>query len=305
MEEPAEQGGSTRRKVKSAISKVPVAGPAALGARRVVRRYSFALSYYRPQLARIRRWSLLRTEDTNFYYDLTPRNEATLSALVAVVTNVPPAVIEGYFQEVKLDMRLRDHIARYLHEAAQLQDAKIAYGRRLGWYAFIRAIKPRLVVETGVAHGVGACVIASALIRNGQEGFPGRYLGTEIDPQSGALLSGEYASVGHVQYGDSIESLKTIGEPVDIFINDSDHSASYEAEEYAEIAERLAPCSLVLGDNSHVTTALCDWAEASGRPYLFFKEEPADHWYPGAGIGISPSSVPIPSLKGAGRPSGA
>ena len=32
---------------------------------------------------------------------------------------------------------------------------------------------------------------------------------------------------------------------------------------------------------------LSDWAERSGRHYLFFKEQPLDHWWPGDGIGAA------------------
>jgi hypothetical protein len=32
-------------------------------------------------------------------------------------------------------------------------------------------------------------------------------------------------------------------------------------------------------------TSLSTWAESTGRMFDFFREEPMDHWYPGAGIG--------------------
>ena len=56
--------------------------------------------------------------------------------------------------------------------------------------------KPALVVEMGVDHGVGSCIISAALLRNIEEGFEGRYSGTEINPFAGMLLSDKYATVG-------------------------------------------------------------------------------------------------------------
>jgi hypothetical protein len=57
------------------------------------------------------------------------------------------------------------------------------------------------------------------------------------------------------------------------------------------IRPRLGPRAVLLGDNSHATTALADFSEAHGRRFAFFKEQPRKHWYPGAGIGISFSQL--------------
>lgn len=284
---------SSRDELKRAALGVPVVGPTIVRGARAARRYRLARSYYSRQLNQARRWSVARTEDSNFYYQLTRGNEMTLIATVAAVTGIQLNLVEQFVEEAQSDCQLHEHIGHFFRSDPMLADARPALGRRLGWYAFVRALKPHLVVETGVAHGVGSCVLASALLRNQAEGFPGRYLGTEIDPNAGQLLSGRYAEVGEIIYGDSIETIERLAEPIDIFINDSDHSADYEASEYVAIRQLLSSNSVILGDNSHCTTALLDFALETGRPYLFFKEEPADHWYPGAGIGISPSRIPL------------
>ena len=74
---------------------------------------------------------------------------------------------------------------------------------------------------------------------------------------------------------------------IDLFINDSDHSAEYEAIEYQTVAPRLEKGVVLLGDNAHATDALHRFAVSTGRRFQFFKEEPARHWYPGAGIGFA------------------
>ena len=66
---------------------------------------------------------------------------------------------------------------------------------------------------------------------------------------------------------------------IGLFINDSDHSADYEYREYRIIEPLLGPDSVVPGDNAHATE--------TGLNFLFFNEEPLNHWYPGAGIGIA------------------
>ena len=93
-------------------------------------------------------------------------------------------------------------------------------------------------METGVDKGLGSCVLSAALLRNHAEGHPGRYLGTDINPQAGWLFQGPYRKAGQILYGDSIESLQCLEGPIDLFINDSDHSAEYEEREYACITSK-------------------------------------------------------------------
>jgi hypothetical protein len=289
---------------KGMVAATPILGSGAKRAYRISQRYRLARSYYVTQINEARRWALARTEDTNFYYHVTARNRATLASTVAAVGAVSVDVAEDYLTEICDDHRLRSHIESSLRANANQGELVGGLGRRIGWYAFIRLLKPKVVVETGVAHGVGACVIAAAILRNRSEGYEGYYIGTELDPQAGSLFVGPYSSAGEIRVGDSIETLKKLDTSVEIFINDSDHSAEYEAREYEVVAPLLSLNSLVLGDNCHATTALRDFAKREGRPYLFFKEEPAGHWYPGAGIGISPSSLPLPVIGVAGASDG-
>jgi predicted O-methyltransferase YrrM len=148
-------------------------------------------------------------------------------------------------------------------------------------------MKPKVVVETGVDKGLGSIVLCAALLRNRSEGHDGQYYGTDLNPKAGYLLCGKYSEVGKVLYGDSLESLRAMKNTIDIFINDSDHSATYEAAEYEAIVPLLSEASIILGDNSHVTPALLNFSRLHQRKFLFWKEEPINHWYPGGGIGFS------------------
>jgi len=249
--------------------------------------------YFDTRLKLADKWTNQRTESDNFYYELMPDNKLELSSLIAAISGQSPTLIDGYISEIQSNDNLRQHVSQTWIDDPTMTDAQLAYGRRIGWYALARVLKPKLIIETGVHHGVGACVLASALIRNREEGSPGRYLGTDIDPGAGALFTGPYALEGEIAYGDSITTLSKIDSPIDFFINDSDHSAEYEAREYDTILPMLAENSIVLGDNSHTNTKLNIFSRTNGRMYLFFREVPADHWYPGAGIGISVSTIPL------------
>ena len=78
-----------------------------------------------------------------------------------------------------------------------------------------------------------------------------------------------------------------MNETIDFFINDSDHSESYELAEYELIKAKISPTAIILGDNSHVTSALAEFSIRESRGFIYLSEEPEQHWYRGAGVGIS------------------
>ena len=275
--------------MKRAIARVPVLGRVAgmafrsrLPAPFVWRTFSSAAG-----------WVFKSRETTNYTYDLSPRNVEHLASFVSVTTRVPFEQVRGYIRELQEDEALVAHVRQRTLESGEgfKSDRRARFGRRLGWYAYVRALKPRVVVETGVDKGLGACVLASAILRNHAEGFEGRYYGTDIDPRAGYLLSGPYEEAGKILYGDSIESLSAFEEKIDLFINDSDHSAEYEGREYETVKDKLAPGAFIIGDNAHVTDKLIEFAHRTGRQFLFFREDSDGFWYPGSGIGVAYTAV--------------
>jgi hypothetical protein len=244
--------------------------------------------YYFPKLLQVPRWLAASRETTNHTYDLTELNLLYLANTISVVTGVAAARIEVFLSEPDNDRDLLAHIASRTRASGRraISDPIARFGRRLGWYAFVRATKPKLVIETGVDKGLGSVLLCSALLRNKAEGHEGFYYGTDINPEAGFLLAGKWAETGKILYGDSIESLRNISQPIDLFINDSDHSTDYELREYRTVEENLNVNAIVLGDNSHFSKSLYVFARESGRKFLFFAEQPIGHWYPGSGIGI-------------------
>lgn len=246
-----------------------------------------ALSYYSKTLREIETWSSSKTEFSNFYYALEDSNLKDLASLLAFICDVKYETVLHYFHEVQSDADLRIHIKRYFSQNYNLQDSRIEYSRRVGWYAIARILKPSTIVETGVAQGMGSCILSLALMRNAKEGYEGRYFGTDINPNAGLMYSPPYSNFGEICYGDSIQTLENFVVPIDLFINDSSHDFEYERREYETIIKNLRPNAFILGDNSHASNSLRDFSLANDRKYIFFREVPKDHWYPGAGIGVS------------------
>ncbi len=258
-----------------------------------------AWSYQRKPLRNIFPWLLKSREHTNFTYDLGNLNKKYLASFVAVLTGADTTEAMSYMQELEADVALSNHIhgltvADPLEHAVADPDPK--YGRRLGWYALVRITKPRMVVETGVDKGLGSCVLAAALKRNAQEGFPGHLFATDINPSAGYLFKAPYTDFGTILYGDSIECISALEEEIDLFIHDSNHNPEYERREYEAVSPKLSAQALILSDNAHACGVLHELAQASGRDFLFFQETPMNHWYPGGGIGAAfghPERAPV------------
>lgn len=268
-----------------AIVKIPLLGRILL----ILYRAKMVFVYFQRPVLDLLRWLVTSKEITNFTYDLEEHNKCYLASIIADVTEQKYDSIMAYIKEVEQDSELRKHILDSIKKSGLefMADEDVRFGRRVGWYALTRALKPKIVIETGVDKGLGACVLTAALKKNIEEGYEGTYFGTDINREAGYLLSNNYANYGGILYGDSIESLKNLDVEIDLFINDSDHSAEYEAEEYKTVADMLSPHAVILGDNSHCTNKLLKFSLAMNRDFVFFQEKPKNHWYPGAGIGIS------------------
>lgn len=258
--------------------------------RRVVQIYlrrRRAVGSLQEKLRYAKSWSYKRTEFSNYYYALTPRNRKDLALLISHICHESLQNVEDYFSEIENDNLVKDILISFRDKNPELRDSTMEIGRRIGWYAIIRIRKPKFVVETGVHHGVGALVINSALHRNRNEGYYGEYLGTDINPNSGELLVHPFNEHCSISIGDSIKTLQGLASSIDLFINDSDHSSQYEAAEYSSIEKKLSMNGMILGDNSHASDSLRAFSEKTNRHFIFFKEEPFNHFYSGAGIGIS------------------
>ncbi len=239
------------------------------------------------QAGQMLKWAFASKEYYNHTYHLTDLNQQYLASYIAAVCGHDVKDIERYINELAGDEALRQLLIQRTHESRDRHnsDAEPRYNRRLGWYALLRATKPRVVVETGIDRGLGTVVMAAALKRNSDEGFPGLVYATDIVPDVGHLLAEPYKGFCRELIGDSVESLKRFSQPVDVFLHDSDHRPEYEWAEFLAIEPRLHPWSIVLSDNSQQSPKLREFAARLGQSFLYFQDTPKDHWWPGDGIG--------------------
>jgi hypothetical protein len=266
-------------RIRRRLAASPIARGAALPLRTVaVARYDARL------VGRSLNWLIHDRETTNYTYDLDTLNRDQLGWFVSAVSGADIGLVRGWMQELENDQELIAHLTRRLstNPRRRICATEPHWARRFGWYALIRATEPERVVETGTHLGLGSCVIASALLRNGH----GQLTTIDIDPESGYLIGEPWSAVIDRRIGSSVDALKEMTD-VNIFLHDSLHTYEYESQELAAVESNLAPGAIVLSDNAHDSAALSDWAERRGRHFLFFKEVPRDHWWPGDGIGAA------------------
>jgi hypothetical protein len=247
------------------------------------------------------RYVLSDPEPDNFTYELA--NEPELAAWVQAVSSGEPDQIDGLFAEARADPVLAERVRSATARRWWWSKRSPPFGKRLGWYALTRVLRPALIVETGVHDGLGSLVLLRALERNAEEGAPGRLVSFDINRAAGWMVG------PHPLWEFRIEStqagLDTVldgGPPVGLFIHDSLHTYENERYELRTAASHLAPAGVLISDNAHATRALSDTCEEFGLQMFAFHERPLHHFYTGGVMGAG-RRPPRPAPPGTPPPS--
>ncbi len=113
-------------------------------------------------------------------------------------------------------------------------------------YNITRIVKPKIVVETGVANGVSTFYILKAL-KNGS----GKLISSYISPDVRSLISDaerlncDLRVLGRKRRRDFIENISKIGK-VDFFLHDGDHIYNWQYMEYKIIFPLLTTAKIYL-----------------------------------------------------------
>ncbi len=222
----------------------------------------------------------------NYTYDIS--NLGELAGALAGAFRIDRSAVERYARELEDDSEFRAELAVRLRQHGG-RKPRPQYGRRTGWYCIVRIQRPALVVEAGVHDGLGSAVFLRALERNRSEGDNGRLIGIDLDAASGWLVPSALRPHFDLIIEDSVGYLKRgfADRKIDLFMHDSLHTYAHETHEYRAALQVLAPNGVLLSDDAHSTDALKDFSTQAGRDFHFWRERPIDHFYPGAGIGMS------------------
>ena len=246
-------------------------------------------AYIMSQSSSVRNWIFSSRESSTFTFNLTLRNRKYLIHYVSLITKQSYEVIEKYFSEVENNKVLKDYVikrirgSKYRHK----KDLRCDFGSRVAWYAIIRANKCQVVVENGVEIGYTGILLCDALLKNKQEGFAGMYYGLDINPDAGYLISeSPYSGISKILVADALASLSNFSMPIDFYFSDGLRTQEYEKREFDLLFEKVNNTGVIVSNKLDLSDALADCATQNNWDFIYFKEQPFKHWFPGSGLGI-------------------
>jgi predicted O-methyltransferase YrrM len=251
------------------------------------RRNHILLSYgaYRRTPTAAIRYLATGTELSNFTYDIS--NEGELAQVVAAALDTDVRTVVQYLEELRQDEWLEGELGALLRDHGRR--VRPIFGRRAGWYAAARVVRPRTAVETGVHDGLGSAVLLRALERNASEGAQGRLMSFDIVPAAGWLVPERLRSRWDLFVGDARKLLPHVLQhvEVDLFVHDSDHSYDHERFELKSVGVHASDGAVMITDNAQGGPAFEEFCVEQGAEPHVFIERPSRHFYPGAGLGIT------------------
>jgi len=190
---------------------------------------------------------------------------------LARVTNTRAAETRRYLNEPATNPWFLDHLRRCETTIgeARVASADIYAKKILIQYAIVRALKPDIVLETGVANGVSTAYLLLALYENrkgslhsidaGDPSFlpPSKSPGWVVpDPlcQRWTLHIGEAKKV----LPELLNQLRN----VDIFIHDSAHTREHMMFEFEQAYPHLKPGGVLIADDALWNSAFADFSKA-------------------------------------------
>lgn len=199
-----------------------------------------------------------RRRDRPGEYTLTMPTE-TYEALRSVGYDVTAHLNEVALEQIALHVQAPNKVAPF----HQKHNADPKLGRLL--YGLTRAVKPQIVVETGVAHGVSTAFILQALRENGA----GRLHSIDLPPLAvdadrfvGTLVPEDIRDRWTLHRG-SVQRLlprvlRSVGH-VGLFVHDSLHTYAHMMWELQSVTPFLEAGAAVVMDDVHRNAAFGDW----------------------------------------------
>jgi hypothetical protein len=184
----------------------------------------------------------------SFSFELA--DEDGVIAALAVALGCPEQELAGYADETRSDPELHERLTRRVRWRFDFK-RHMPIGSRLAWYVTARAVKPEVIVETGVYMGLGSLVLLRALERNAQEGHPGELMSFDASPLSGWLVRDELRGRWRRVIGLTSATLAPalMGRSVGMLVHDTAHTVETQRIEFETALANAGP-RLVLVDGS-------------------------------------------------------
>jgi Methyltransferase domain len=230
---------------------------------------------------RIARYVLLDPEVDTYSYEID--NHDALSERLALVTGHPATELRRYVHEALEDPEFRGCLTRDIGwRVLFFKRRPPLAGHHLAAYAAVRAIKPRVAVETGILDGLGSRTMLRALERNAGEGREGHLWSFDIMPGAGALVPERLRERWTPVYRSTRSALPELlrERRLDFFVHDSLPDAGYQRFELESALAGAQPGAVLMTVHGW-TGVLEELSQSAGLPYADFRERPRDHFYGG------------------------
>jgi hypothetical protein len=224
------------------------------------------------------RYILLDPEVESYTYRVA--NIDGMLTTIAEATGTPVEELRHYVAEADTDPELRDNLTRRLRWRFDVKH-RPELANRLGWYVLVRALRPRLVVETGVYHGFGSLTLLRALERNAADGSPGELVSFDISEEAGSFVDRRrYPGWRHV-VGETTEILRGSldGRQIGAVFQDSNHSVAVQELEFGVALASPEPTLLLVDGSCGESPVLEQLTRERGGDYRRVRLGAADHWY--------------------------
>ncbi|HTR47742.1 MAG TPA: class I SAM-dependent methyltransferase [Verrucomicrobiae bacterium] len=178
---------------------------------------------------------------------------------LARVTGAPAAQVSGFLSEPFQDRRFQDRLqtAEKELQGTEAIGAALYAKRVLLQYAIVRAFKPDLILETGIANGVSSAYVLLALDHN-QKGV---LHSIDVDDGSfrpagkgiGWIVPDWLRSRWTMHLGDARTLLPQVLAKLgllDVFIHDSAHTYEHMKFEYEEAYPHIRPGGILISDDA-------------------------------------------------------
>ena len=270
--------------MRRAIARTPLA-PVAAFPKRLAR-----VARHDAKVLRISaRWLVTSREHHNYTYELTKLSRHHLAWFVSVVCDIPVKQVRAYVAEIESDDVLRHHIERATATAARrgLADKQSTTPDAWGGTRSSAPPAPHTWWRPASTRGWAPASWrppCSATRRRATRAGSRRWTST---PRPATWPPQPWSEVVDLVIGDSIASIGALDRPVDLFLHDSDHSRAHEKREFDAVEPKLAPGAHPAHRQRHQHQC-ARRARRAHRPAVpRLPGEPANHWYPGDGIGVA------------------
>lgn len=244
----------------------------------------FGLNKYKHKLWMVFKVAFTSKELNSYNYSLTTFNIEYLIQVCSIIANESYDTCSTYYHELINNAELKEYFQGIKSDNF---DSRFEFSGRILNYILIRSLKPKLVIENGVARGVNTILMCEALAKNRFEGQDEiAFLGLDINPNCGEFVKNRHYDFCDFVIGDAIEFLKKHDVNIDYYFSDGCRTIEYEKEEFALLEPKMASNGVVVTNKGGFSNMLSQLAIKTGHGYMSFMEEVANHWYPGSNFGI-------------------